>query len=129
MRTLTVVEAIASTVQAYHNCVASGNTVWEPRHKERVEKLVYDFLPSGSGIDSGTQIDLEKSTGNKLVFYTSFHHMDEYGEYDGWTSHTVTVRPDFVSRLYITVSGRNRNDIKEYLNEVFYHALTTEFTE
>ena len=129
----TVVQVIASSVNAYWNCVQKAPTQphleeWIQKHAANANELVAEYLPSGSGFDSATTLDLEMSSpdGNKLVFYTSFHHMDEYGEYDGWTSHTVTVRPSFVHRLDIKISGRNRGDIKEYVHEAFYCALTQE---
>ncbi len=92
-------------------------------HRERVEQLSRDYLPSGSGFDSGSHVDWNKSTADKLVFYTSFHHMNSNGFYDGWTEHNVTVRPAFEG-LNIAVSGRDRNDIKEYIAVSFEESLT-----
>lgn len=67
---------------------------WLERHEDKIQKLVKEYLPSGSGFDAGTQINLEESTSDKLVFYTSFHHMDENGMYDGWIDLRVTVIAD-----------------------------------
>jgi len=50
--------------------------------------------------------------------------MDEYGGYDGWTEHTITVRPDLIHTIVLGISGRNRNDIKDYLYDVYHHILT-----
>jgi hypothetical protein len=110
-------QEIATAVEARRNCITSGNTEWFERWTERIEQLV-SFLPSGSGWDNATKIDLDASHGDKLVLFGAFHHMDEAGGYDGWTDHTVTVTPSFTG-LNIRVSGRNRNDIKEYLHEIF----------
>ena len=49
--------------------------------------------------------------------------MNENGFYDGWTDHTLTVRPSLVHGIELEISGRNRNDIKEYLHETFHSAL------
>jgi hypothetical protein len=114
----------ASTVDAYHRCVATGNTEWRDKHEERLTTLAKDHLPSGSGFDCGTTIDIDKSTGERLVFHTSFHHMDEAGGYDGWTEHTVTVRASLIHGFTLTISGRNRNDIKDYIGEVFQNGLS-----
>ena len=84
--------------------------------------LEKQFLPSGSGFDSGTTIDRDVSCDTKVVLNTSYHHMNENGMYDGWTDHKVTVRPTFHSPD-ITISGRNRNDIKDYMQNVFYDHL------
>ena len=60
------------------------------------------------------------STPDKLVFYTSFHHMNDNGFYDGWTEHTVTVRPSLQFGFNMKISGQNRNEIKYHLHDVFY---------
>ena len=73
--------------------------------------------PSGSGFDSGTE--LVTGSMNKLVFKTAFHHMDEMGGYDGWTEHKVTVTGSLLFDYNIKISGRDRNNIKEYMTEVF----------
>jgi hypothetical protein len=48
--------------------------------------------------------------------------MNGDGYYDGWTDHTVIVTPTF-SGIDITVTGRDKNDIKNYIGEVFYDCL------
>jgi hypothetical protein len=115
---------LASLVAARANCAKSGNAEWFAKHTSRAESIVNDFLPSGSGWDNGTTIDLERSTSNRLVFTGSYHHMDESGGYDGWTDHTVTVVPDLCSGFTLTISGRNRNDIKDYLADLFIGAFS-----
>jgi len=123
MRERKVYQEIAALVDAIKNCQESHNTLWEERHREALHWIESQFLPHGAGFDTGTKVDLEKSTKNKLVLYTEFHHMDEWGFYDGWTSHTITIRPDLVSGYTFTISGSNRNDIKEYIGEVFWTSL------
>lgn len=114
---------IAGIVQARLNCLARENHEWLARHSETLRQIERDLLPSGSGMDNGTTIDLDRSTADRLVFNTAFHHMHESGMYDGWTSHTVTVRPSFIGDRDIAISGRDRNGIKEYLAETFDHVL------
>jgi hypothetical protein len=120
---------IAQLLQARANCLKSGNSEWYDRHDETARKLVADLMPSGSGWDNGTALDFEKSTSEKLVFYGSFHHMDDGGSYAGWTSHTVVVRPSLTSDFELTISGRNRNEIKDYLADLFYDALSQEIDD
>jgi hypothetical protein len=96
-----------------------GNTEWKARHEE----ICKDFMPAGGGFDCGTKFDFVRSTDEKLVFDTSFHHMNDAGYYDGWTSHRVTVRASLGSGLRITIGGPNRNDIKDMMHEVFASAL------
>lgn len=116
-------QTLAQLVAAAHRCAASGNTEWHANHVDKVRDLVREHLPSGSGFDAGTELDLSRSTGEKLVFTTSYHHMDEYGSYDGWTNHDVIVRASLQHGFTIRVTGRDRNDIKDHIAEMFTESL------
>lgn len=117
-------QELAARIIQRRNCINSNNQEWLKKTEEAIESLV-SYLPHGSGIDSGTNLDLEASDGrHRIVLHTSFHHMDEGGMYDGWTDHTITVRPDLSFGLDLTISGRDRNEIKDYLHEVYHGALT-----
>lgn len=117
--------AMASTVGARINCDKSGNDEWFNKHTDKLESLCKEYMPSGSGFDCGTKLDLDASHSEKLVFTASFHHMTEGGYYVGWTEHTITVTPSFIGGFHVRVSGRNRNDIKEYIAEMFANCLDT----
>ena len=118
MRSETLYKLLASAIYARKRCQETKNTEWFEKHSETIEQLV-DMLPSGSGWDSGTKIDLDASHADKLVLYGEFHHMNDSGFYDGWTAHVVTVTPSLLNDFNIRISGRDRNDIKEYLHEMF----------
>lgn len=60
---------------------------------ERLMKL----MPSGSGIDSGTKLLLDKSSSDKLVFLVEYHHMDSNGMYCGWSSREIIITPSLTS--------------------------------
>lgn len=64
------------------------------------------------------------STPNRIVIDTAFHHMNDGGYYDGWSEHSVIITPSLVWGYEIRVTGRNRNDIKDYIAETFQHALS-----
>lgn len=123
MRTRKLYSAIASSVQARLNCIKANNSEWQAKHEQTIDDLCGE-MPSGSGFDNGTKLDLDASTGDKLVFTTAYHHMNENGMYDGWTDHTVTVKPSLVHEFTLTVSGRDRNGIKEYIADTFQSALS-----
>jgi len=38
------------------------------------------------------------------------------------------VYPDFTSGIRLKITGQNKNDIKDYMYEVFYDALMQEYT-
>ena len=96
------------------------------QHEASADAIVSNILPSGSGWDLGTTLDWDASSPNKLVFYGSYHHMDDGGSYDGWTEHTVTVRPSLAFGFDLKVSGPNRNEIKGYITEMFDETLRQE---
>ena len=118
-----VYRAIASAVDARLRCQKTGNTEWLERWGAYLQSIQDELLPSGSGLDCGTTLDLGSSTGNCVVLHASFHHMDENGSYDGWTDHTIRVRGSMIHGIELTVSGPNRNDIKGYLYEIYEVAL------
>ena len=122
-------QRIASALQAMGNCRKSGNAEWLERHRDTITCLVKNYMPSGSGIDSGTTIDLAASKPNRLVFGTGYHHMNDGGMYDGWTTHTVIVTPDLANGFDLRITGRDRNQIKDYLGDEYHMALSTDIDD
>jgi hypothetical protein len=118
----TLIHAIASAISTYQAGKSKDNADWQDAALTRLNKY-QDMLPRGSGFDAGTSIDLFKSTDDKIVFNTAFHHMNDAGYYDGWTDHVVTMRPSFVFGTTIAISGKDRRGIKEYMHEVFHNDL------
>lgn len=117
--TTPIYRQIATLLEARANCERMGNTEWFDRHTINIDTIMAS-APSGSGIDSGVTLDYDKSTPERLVFTCPFHHMNDGDYYDGWTDHVVTVRPSLTSEIDIRISGRDRNDIKSYLHDVFF---------
>lgn len=117
-----VYQQMASLIDAYHRCVKTGNKEWKANHAESLRKMVNDYLPSGSGVE----LELDASTGEKIVLALRFHHMNEDGYYDGWTDHVVTVRPSLQHGFVLAISGRDRNNIKEYLYGLLQSCLDGE---
>ena len=123
----TLASKIASLVDARARCLKTGNT-WADKHESMIRALVREFLPSGSGFDNGTAIYLDESSADKIVLATSFHHMDEMGGYDGWTDHKITVKPSLVFGFTLSIGGRDRNQIKDYIADTFNACLSLELT-
>ncbi len=123
-------QLIAAEIARLNYCLEMADI--QPHHADNAEDarkrltIMQDELPSGSGIDCGTEIDLDESSGKKIVLSLSYHHMNDGGMYDGWTDHKVILEPSF-SGYDIRVTGRDRNQIKEYLADTFAHALDTEY--
>lgn len=127
-RTVPLYVRFARTLEAMENCRKRGNAEWLDKWTEDLGKLCREYMPSGSGFDAGTTLD-DASKPDVLRFSADFHHMDEYGGYDGWTEHTVTVRPSLAHGIVLRVSGRDRNGIKDYIADTFRETLTQEVPE
>lgn len=130
---------LASKLGHYANIAVEfedkGN--WNSCHEaqEYVEKLVKEHLPSGSGFDSGVEVDWDATKKDKLVLKSGFHHMNEDGYYDGWSHFQVIVFPSFTFcgfDMKIKSIGcwhRRYIDTKEYVDETFFQALNKEVGE
>lgn len=121
-------QKFARTLQAYITCVEKGND-YSVTHKQTMDSLVRGYLPSGSGFDVGCKLDTVNSTPERLIFHTSFHHINENGMYAGWSAHKVIVTPSLAFGLNIKVTGRDKNEIKDYIAESFHLALDKEITQ
>lgn len=95
----------------------------------RLNWIAKNVLPSGSGIDNGTKIDLDKSSPEKIVLEFGYHRMNDAGYYDGWTEHSAVIKPSLAFGLDLKITGRNRNQIKGYLHETYHYELTREFDD
>ena len=97
---------------------------WATKAAEELEELVSEYLPHGSGFDSGCEIDVSASKPNRIIIHTSYHHMDEWGGYCGWTDHDIILVPDLRNGFTFRVTGRNtRDDIKTYIGDLFQECL------
>lgn len=121
-RGVSLLQAFVQALGAWRRCKGGqGAPGWEARWNAYIEVLERE-LPHGSGLDNKVKFVREKCNSRRVVIAADFHHMNGDGFYTGWTDHEIIVTathdgPD------IRVTGRNRNDIKDYLAETFGHAL------
>ncbi len=100
-------------------------------YREVLARLTNNYLPSGSGFDSGTVIDIENSTEDRLVIGSAYHHMNDYGEYCGWSHFKVIVTFDDkghkIDDIEIPIYGNPDDTMRDmdidYWGEVFDNAL------
>jgi hypothetical protein len=124
----TVAEQLSSAIVARKNCESRDDVGgWMAKWSEVISNVEKNHLPHGAGFDNGTTIMLDHSDECMMAFETSFHHMDDNGMYDGWTEHKVFVRSAF-NGFEIEITGDDRNDILDYIAEVFECALSTKLT-
>lgn len=119
------VRKLAGLINAYQNCVKSNNTEWKEKHSDSIDEMLKN-LPSGSGIDAGMKLSLDDCTPEKIVFTFGYHHMNEAGYYDGWTEHKLVITPSLFFGLNFRITGRDRNQIKDYLTDLFHEVFTIE---
>lgn len=121
-------------VTAKNNCCNGEvlNTKWGSKWDDLIRYIEKNHLPHGSGFDCGTVvIEEECVSGLKLVLKFDYHHMDEHGYYDGWTSHKVIVTPYF-DGIGVTVKGalpRKYRHNKEYFGDTIHYSLTSTITQ
>ena len=122
-RKKSLINWINDFLQWQNNRKKSGTKDKYDLHIENGLEIFNSLLPSGSGFDSGSSIDIDKSKpDNKIIIFTGFHHMTEYGYYNGWTEHQVNVYPSF-NGFNLRITGPNRNEIKDYMHDIFDSAL------
>ena len=114
-------QIIASASGAHARCIAEESD-WADKWYKLLDDIELNHLPSGSGVDSGTRIDRDATTETRIVLTCDFHHMNDGGYYDGWTTHKIIITPAF-DGFDLRVTGRDRNDIKDYLGDLFHHCL------
>lgn len=117
-----VYKKLAQNTQIFH----TADKMTHVDHAERRIDEIMDNAPSGSGFDAGTKYRLHNSKPNRLEFHVGYHHMNENGFYTGWTYHKITVKPSLIHGFDLKVYGRNVNNIKEYVEDVFHEWLNSE---
>lgn len=123
----TVLQILASSLFSIESEAKRPDTShkkFSEAREDLIDNVARNYLPSGSGFDGGSRVNMERSKPNRIVIDTAFHHMSEHGYYDGWSEHSVIITPSLVWGYEIRVTGRNRNEIKDYIGEAFQHALS-----
>lgn len=111
-------------INAIANAIANIDKDWA---QDLLYILEREYLPSGSGIDHGCQVLVDKSNPNRIVIQVDFHHMNDVGYYDGWTSHKAIITPSLQFGFDIRITGKDRRGIKDYLADVISNALEQDF--
>src|SRR3990167_4042165 len=129
MENIKVYQELARSFVAMENCRKDLNDTWYDRHEERIEFIIKNIFPHGSGIDGKTEIVLEKCNENRLIFSSGYHCMDQNGYYDNWVNFTIKVIADlsFGYRLQIVGNFKRYWHVKDYLHELYTYALDQEF--
>lgn len=99
---------------------------WTQEWFDRLDNMM-EHLPHGSGLDTDWLLDANASNANKLVFNTSYHHMND-GGYTHWSDVTITVKPSLIHGYELSIRGTDR-DTKDYLYEILGDAFGTVYEQ
>lgn len=125
-----VYQQIAGLIQARKTCIETENYTWKENHENTLDEISKNLLPSGSGFDSGSKINIEASTSEKIIIDSGFHVMDEDGFYAEWLNLVITVKPSLQFGFLMTIKGipaKYKFQITDYVNDSFYEALNQEY--
>lgn len=112
-------QALARALGAWSRCEDPARADWRARHLARARAMV-DSLPHGSGIDGKTWLD-HGSREDRIVIHTEYHAMNGDGFYTRWHDVNIKITPSLSFGAEVRVTGGG--DAKDYLQEVFQHAL------
>lgn len=123
-----VYQKLASTFNAYLYCQATNKQELADRHLETIKEIIREYLPHGSGFDSDITLDVDRSKLNKLILCGSFHAMNDNGYYCCWIDFECVIEPSLIGEIDIEIKGRfgHHQDLREYIGDVLYDALTKE---
>lgn len=102
--------------------VSQKNTPKKAKELALLEKL----LPIGNGVETGCVI-LLKSTEKRIEVDTAYWHPNYSYETSRWTEHQVVITPSFEGEINIRITGKNENNVKDYLYDIFHEALMKEY--
>jgi len=121
-----LISRIYRTIQAKENCIKDNKQDWINNHEFSLYEMERNYLPHGSGIDSGCTIDREFKE-NRIVINVPYHLMDENGFYCGWQDFKIICKPSFDGiDMKITSNVKDKYFLKEYLYDLFDNCLNEE---
>ena len=120
-----VYKALAQLVAARQNCIERGNDECREKHEARIERIINEF-PHGAGIDGETAIYYHRSRKDRVVIRSSFHCLNDNGLYTHWIDFQLIITPSLANDFDLRVLGifGERQDLREYLRQLFYQALS-----
>lgn len=107
--------------QAIAHAIANRKEMWAHDLLDIIEK---EYLPQGCGVEC--KILKDECREDRIVMWVVYHHMNENGFNVGWTYHKVFVTPSLRFGFDLKITGRNKDNVKEYLGDWLAHNLERE---
>jgi hypothetical protein len=121
-----IADAIARLARAKEYPESDLGKAWTDSASDTLRHIERECLPSVDGFHRGTTIDRDESSPVRIVFRVDYHHATKAGFRDGWTQHRVILTPAF-NGFNLRVTGKNRDEIKEVIGELFSILLCEEY--
>jgi len=118
-KNMKVYQKIAGLLKAIKNCEKSNNNEWFIKHSERLEFIIDNYLPVGSGFDGQCFLQ-DSSNPEKLIFNHNYHCMDEHGFYDGWINLDFIITPSLQHGFNLRINYHGYSGKYKTLNDYFY---------
>ena len=119
-----LISRIYRSLQAMDNCLNDNKPGWAKNHSYFLDDLEKNYLPHGSGIDSGCKID-RTFKEDQITIFVDFHNMDENGYYCGWSNFKLICKPEF-DGISMRITGKDKFFVKDYLYDLFDTVLNEE---
>lgn len=97
------------------------NTEWENKHTDNLERIIKEYLPSGSGFDGDCLLE-DDSTPERLNFKHDYHCMDEHGGYDGWIELHFIIIASLQHGFKMRINWHSYNS-KYKINQDYFYVL------
>jgi hypothetical protein len=124
-----IYQKIAGLVGIINN---SENSKHVEKARESLRDIEREYLPSGSGIDCGIKVDLDRSSADQLTLVIPYHCMSEHGYYCGWMEFECLITPSLQFGFNIDLIETQSIDddacygVDEYLTDLMVQELSKE---
>lgn len=119
----TLISRIYRVLQARENCKKDATKLdWFNNHDFTLYQIERNYLPHGSGINSGCTIEREFKK-DCVILHVPYHNMDENGYYCGWSDFKIVCKPEF-DGISLKIIGKDKYFVKDYLYDLFNNCLT-----
>ena len=113
-RTVAFYSDVARAINGYH---MTDN----PKTKEVNENIIKNLealLPVNEFIEA-RKIDIQRSTGQRLVILVRYKNVHEYKSYNSITGHQLIITPCLMNGFNIRLTGLDRRGSKEKIEKLF----------
>lgn len=110
-----------------HEAKFTTNEDARDNRNDLLDEIEREYLPSGSGFDSGCKIRRDGSGENEIRITFSYHVMNDAGYYTRWIHSEAVVKPLLTTSIYEiklkNASSFRKDMVDDYVLDSLYDAL------